>query len=251
MSTGIPYVDETWNPVVGCSAVSEGCRYCYAEQLHTQRHKAYRAGKQVPKQYAEPFKTVQCLPDRLGIPAKWRKPRRIMVCSMADIFHDDVPSTFIGQAWGMMRDAKQHTFLVFTKRIERAERMLSVSVQEPAPNIQLIVSVEDQKTADERIPLLLDCPVAVRGVSYEPALRLVHFTPYPRLDWVIFGGESGPNARPCELQWARGTRDWCRATGTAFYMKQLGSYNGRDHAKFETFPKELQVRAYPKEGQTK
>lgn len=284
MATGIPYVHETLNLTGGCTPVSAGCDHCWAKRLHEQKRKMKWKGR--PKQYDKPFSEVQLFPERLKIPVKRRKPTRFMVCSMGDLFHEDVPEHFIARSWAMMREENRHTFLVFTSRVGRASNLLPVLTDFdrscPPPNIQLIASVEDQATANARIPPLLECPVAIRGVSYEPALGPVDFSDWLRrpgwsvcesmecggceegdepcddykelesraaIDWIIFGGESGPDPRPCEDDWARDAYWQCKhdwQDGTAFYMKQLGSWYGRDHAKFETFPKDLQVREFPK-----
>jgi len=216
-----------------------------------------------PRQYDLPFSQVQLLPDRLDQPLRWRKPRRIFVDSMADLFHEDVPGNFIRSVFEVMANAQQHTFQVLTKRPERMHELLNKPVVGepphrvwprpwPLPNVWLGVSCEDQQTADERIPLLLETPAAVRFVSAEPLLGPVELTRLPshydgddrpllrldalrgghwcgpgqfgpdtaHLNWVIVGGESGPHARPMELAWARSIRDQCRAAGVAYFGKQ-------------------------------
>jgi protein gp37 len=115
----IEWTDATWNPVVGCTKVSEGCRNCYAYSLHDMRHKAYSDGKKLPKQYALPFKEVQVFSDRLDMPLRWKKPRKIFVNSLSDLFHDDVPDDFISKVWDVMWACPQHTFQILTKRPER------------------------------------------------------------------------------------------------------------------------------------
>jgi protein gp37 len=119
-NTGISWTDRTWNPVVGCTKVSQGCKHCYAKTLHDMRHKAFAEGKlQNIPQYAQPFETVQTLPDRLNDPYRWRKPSRVFVNSMSDLFHDDVPGEFIAQVFAVMSGNPQHTFQVLTKRPAR------------------------------------------------------------------------------------------------------------------------------------
>jgi protein gp37 len=215
---------------------------------------------------------VPTLPDALGDPLKWRKPARVFVNSMSDLFHDAVPFEFIAAVFGAMAACPQHTFQVLTKRPARAVEFFrwakakvtgggdpgwSLSVAWPLPNVHLGVSVENQETADARIPHLLQCPAAVHFVSYEPALGPVDFAPYLRpnwdvfvgpcgcserrdpwtrcdncihtLRWVIVGGESGPSARPFDVAWARSTIEQCRAAGTKCFVKQLGArpeFNG-------------------------
>ncbi len=154
--TKIEWCDEVWNPVTGCTKVSEGCRNCYAERI-AKRFWGER-----------PFSAVQCHADRLDAPLHWRKPHRVFVNSMSDLFHPDVPDRFIGWVFSRMGMAKNHTFMSLTKRPERMKDFLRGL---PAlKNVWLGVSVENQQTADERIPLLLETPAAVRFVSIEPML---------------------------------------------------------------------------------
>jgi len=277
--TKIEWADRVWNPVTGCSKVSEGCRNCYAERL-AKRFWGERE-----------FTEVQCHEERLGDPMKWKKPARIFVNSMSDLFHHDVPIGFIAGVWSSMLVADHHTFIVLTKR---PKRMLDVVSKlygdqffytQHLPNVWLGVSAEDQQTADERIPLLLETPAAKRVVSIEPALGPVdigmskhwpsrwvrlswtvrsdlpfikpvaiaepgiyraesnrhgalsvmtenillgikpdEFKCLPKLDWVIMGGESGPNARAMHPDWAKSVRDQCQAAGVPFFFKQWGEW---------------------------
>src|SRR5690348_14696881 len=164
----IQWTDASWNPVVGCKRVSAGCDHCYAFQLHDQRHIAWKRGRwdAAPKQYRLPFSKVQLLPERLNDPLRWRKPRRVFVNSMSDLFHEDVPGEFINQVWNTMRNAKQHTYQILTKRPERLlewtqtkARATGWPINEIWPDwIWLGVSVENQAAADERIPVLLETP---------------------------------------------------------------------------------------------
>ena len=229
--TTIAWTDKTWNPTTGCSKVSQGCKNCYAERIF---HRPYPG---------RAFTDVRCHPERLDQPLRWRKPRRIFVNSMSDLFHEDVPDQFICDVFTIMRDAgveRGHVFQVLTKRPERmlafAKRYVDIYTA-PQPRVWLGVSVEDQATADERIPLLLQTPAAVRFVSYEPALGPVDFRwggmslpdyaphrPLPQLNWVIVGGESGPRARGFRVQWARDTVKQCKAAGVACFVKQLGAF---------------------------
>ncbi|GGB68779.1 DUF5131 family protein [Deinococcus soli (ex Cha et al. 2016)] len=202
--TAISWTDRVWNPVVGCTKVSQGCKHCYAFDVHGIRHKAYQEGKlQNIPQYAHPFTTVQLLPQRLMDPVRWRKSRRIFVNSMSDLFHEDVPEGYIDQVFGVMfvcaeREHNPHSFQVLTKRPERMRdylldpkrrwkvaQAISGRFEEgdswfdqiaygqgplTSPGIWLGTSVEDQRAADERVPLLLDTPAAVRFLSCEPLL---------------------------------------------------------------------------------
>ena len=327
--TSIEWTDKVWNPVTGCAKVSAGCAHCYAERMF---------GRNLPGMKGQKFSEVRCHDDRLEAPLHWRKPRRVFVNSMSDLFHEDVPCEFIDKVFAVMALCPQHTFQVLTKRPERmleyftadrdeliadkvvfdaygplAQYLRKVStwipdehdetdgghrvsapgywdwhVSLPLPNVWLGVSVENQQAADERIPLLLDTPAAVRFVSCEPLLGpvdLAHIdwvaelgriytresqkateysamfadmakavrgceweegrawrnaltgawfdgwdgddNPEPlhhTIDWVIVGGESGPNARPMHPDWARSLRDQCRDAGVPFFFKQWGEW---------------------------
>lgn len=258
-STGIEWTDSTWNPVVGCTKVSQGCKNCYAKELHDKRHKAYLSGAQLPDQYALPFEAVQLMPERLTAPLHWRKPRRVFVNSVSDLFHEDVPDEFIDRVFAVMALSPQHTFQVLTKRPERMRAYLNTPMRgaeidradprriggiysNPLPNVWLGTSVEDQAAAEARIGELLETPAAVRFLSCEPLLGPVNLKPkflhpldtitsvstrqtwtVPRIGWVIVGGESGPGARPCDIGWIRSIVGQCQAAGTACFVKQVGA----------------------------
>ncbi len=247
--TKIEWADRVWNPVTGCTKVSEGCRNCYADRL--ARRLAGRCG--YPKD--APFR-VTLHPEKLDDPLRWKKPARVFVNSMSDLFHKDVPFEFIDRVFAVMAEAHRHTFIVLTKRPERmleymsgdrysARRVFDLTsglagkfdcdLYWPLPNVWLGVSAENQASADERIPLLLQTPAAVRFVSCEPMLGPINLSPWvdPRLnvinrpqklDWLICGGESGPGARPMNPDWARSLRDQCQAAGVSFYFKQWGEW---------------------------
>ena len=238
----IEWTDATWNPVTGCTKVSPGCDHCYAERVTERFH-----GK-------GSFAKVTLHPGRLDQPLRWRRPRRVFVNSMSDLFHQDVPDELIVKAFAVMTLAPQHTFQVLTKRHGRMRSLLSGDfsgqitrtllddpqfarlgrwpvpsggVSWPLPNVWLGVSVENQQWADIRIPELLHTPAAVRFLSCEPLLGPVNIPSQSflrRLDWVIVGGESGPNARPMHPQWARDLRDQCQAAGVPFFFKQWGEW---------------------------
>lgn len=267
--TNIEWATKVWNPVAGCTRVSEGCRNCYAFELHNRRHKAFQNGAKLPKQYAKPFNEIQLFPDRLHEPLQWKKPQRIFVNSMSDLFHDDVPDWFLDEVFTTMAKAKQHTFMVLTKRPERMKRYMDscqrgadeIGGKFPWDNVWLGVSVENQKAADERIPLLLQTPAAIRFLSCEPLLgpvdlklsdsALYHMSNYwpplseytrvgELINWVIVGGESGPNARPIHPDWVRSLRDQCVNAGVSFFFKQWGEWaeatpNNIDFAKQNYF----------------
>ena len=235
MSTHIEWTDETWNPVVGCTKVSQGCKRCYAKTLHDKRHRAVLAGKKLHPQYLQPFETVQLMPERLDAPLHWRKPRRVFVNSVSDLFHEDVPDEFIGDVFRIMAEAERHTFQILTKRPGRMLAWFNEYLPEacsgeppapiwPLPNVWLGVSIENQKAADERIPLLLETPAAVRFLSCEPLLGPIELPDdCTGLDWVIVGGESGRDARQCDVIWIEDIIAQCDFGGVACFVKQLGS----------------------------
>jgi protein gp37 len=234
--TSIEWTDKVWNPVTGCTKVSQGCKNCYAERIF-QRPYPGRA-----------FTDVRMHPDRLDAPLNWRKPSRIFVNSMSDLFHEAVPFEFIERIYATMADANWHSFQILTKRPGRMLEFTKwqagndhISTAEWPRNVWLGVSVEDQKTADERIPQLLDTPAVVRWISAEPLLGPMNIADYvchlckdknersgwhdrPTLDWVVVGGESGPQARPMHPDWARALRDQCQAAGVPFFFKQWGEW---------------------------
>jgi len=319
----IGWCDTTWNPVVGCTPVSPGCLNCYAATMARRLEAMGRpeyVGLTVRKGGRAVFSgAVRCLPNRLTAPLRWRKPRRVFVNSMNDLFHEGVPFEFVDRVFVIMALCPQHQFQVLTKRPERMAEYLDVDrdgaltsvrlgvalrelvgrtpnwpdggIVEQAvdrfdrgggvlPNVWLGTSVEDQARADERVPHLLRCPAAVRFLSCEPLLGpvalkrhmaaaayriLQHSHPCdesrvpdhlryhgpPSPDWVIVGGESGPKARPCDVEWIRSIVVQCREAEVPCYVKQLGartvdgrlrSRSGADPAEW---PADLRVRQWP------
>jgi protein gp37 len=261
-STEIEWTDGTWNPVTGCTKVSAGCTHCFAETL---------AGRFWQDRK---FTDVRCHHDRLTQPLRWRRPRRIFVNSMSDLFHPAVPAHFIDQVFEIMgacdgRSGRpRHIFQILTKRPELIdEKLYAVTAELPLrylgggdylPNVWLGVSVENQATADARIARLIEIPAAVHFVSAEPLLDHVSFAGYlDKLDWVIVGGESGPGARPCRIEWIRDIVRECKAANVAVFVKQLGGVvYGGDNARIRLrdrkggdpseWPEELRVREYPR-----
>jgi protein gp37 len=244
--SSIEWTDATWNPVTGCTKVSEGCDHCYAETF-AERWRG------VPGHHFEHGFDVRLWPDRLTIPLTWRKPRRIFVNSMSDLFHPQISDEFIAEVFAVMISAPRHTFQLLTKRPGRMRHLLAcrdfaisaykvaisrydteVRAGWPLPNVWLGVSAETQKWADIRVPVLLDTPAAVRFVSAEPLLGPVNLAVAPEalggldwidlLDWVIVGGESGPRARPMHPEWVRDLRAQCGLARTAFFFKQWGNW---------------------------
>lgn len=280
--TKIEWSTHVWNPVTGCSPVSEGCRNCYARRM-AQRLKG-RCG--YPSD--DPFR-VTLRPERLEEPFKWKKPRRVFVNSMGDIFHEDVPYEFLDRVFAVMGRSQHHVFLLLTKRPDRMQAYLKagryeqildiaynlnfrpegmgMGISNPKnmqwwPNVWLGVTAENQQAADERIPILLQIPAAVRFVSCEPLLGPIdlrhiqtdvveidsltgdHGVYRPlagvsekKLNWVIVGGETGPGARPMNPDWVRSLRDQCQAAGVPFFMKQM--------SKREPIPDDLLIREWP------
>lgn len=239
--TGIEWTDATWNPTTGCDKVSPGCDNCYAMTL-AKRLKAMgspRYQRDGDPATSGPGFGVSQHPTALDQPIRWKRPRRIFVNSMSDLFHDQNPDSFIADVWAVMAEAKQHTFQILTKRHARMRTWTTANASDPLPNVHLGVSVEDQQRADLRIPHLQRTPAAVRFLSMEPLLGPVTFrwakwapvTDARHLDslkgigWVIVGGESGPGARPMHADWARALRDECNQAGVPFHFKQWGSHD--------------------------
>lgn len=296
----IEWTDATWNPITGCSVVSAGCKHCYAMKLAGGRlqHHPSRAGLTIDAK-AGPVWTgeVRLNGEWLDQPIRWARQRMVFVCAHSDLFHESVPDEWIDAIFGVMwaclygrNEQDGHIFQVLTKRAERMRNYFKTDRREawaraavnygggidpdglwdqvagfdgPHPRIWLGVSVENQEAADERIPMLLDTPAAVRWISAEPLLGPVDLTSVANplgvaegqryinalggfawecsgseyvdtcnigasIDWVVAGGESGPCARPMHPAWARDLRDQCAVAGTPFMFKQWGEYSGAD-----------------------
>lgn len=274
--TGIEWTQETWNPTTGCDRVSPGCDNCYALTM-AKRLKGMGSAKYQrdgdPRTSGPGFGLTEH-PGTLDDPFGWRKPRRVFVNSMSDLFHKDVSDEFIGSVFDVMARTPQHTYQILTKRPGRMRSLLNRwaandwtwrrhnllwcgATKGPLPNVWLGVSVDDQRWADVRIPLLLDTPAAVRFLSCEPLLGPVdlrlaltghcpehdfrggfcvqrHHPGVQHLGWVIVGGESGPGARPMDPDWARQIVDQCRDASVP--VGGLPEQWGAD----------LRVREYPK-----
>lgn len=281
-ASNIEWTDTTWNPVAGCAKVSAGCKHCYAETM-AARHVLMSAAQGRTSPYLPVVDAERrrwrgnfiTLPERLADPLSWRKPRRVFVNSMSDLFGEGVPFEFIAAVFGVMAATPRHTYQALTKRPARMVEFFAwcteVAADEfcgsrvdlviasaathvngdawdrnldragmaveggvwPLPNVWLGVSTEDQATADERIPLLLQVP-AVRFISAEPLLGPINLRRlrnggdalWPRsggLDWIIVGGESGPGARPCDVSWIRSIVRQCDEAGIPVFVKQLGA----------------------------
>jgi protein gp37 len=210
--SAIEWTDATWNPVTGCTKISPGCKNCYAERL------AFRLKAMGNPRYRAGF-DVTLHRDQIDLPLRWRQPKRIFVNSMSDLFHEAVPDGFIGEVFDVMAKAHWHTFQVLTKRADRL-RSLAPTLRW-APNIWQGVSVESAGYFS-RIDGLREVLAAVRVLSLEPLLGPLQDLPLQGIDWVIVGGESGPNCRPVSIDWVRDIRDQCRAVGVPFFFKQWG-----------------------------
>lgn len=209
--SSIEWTEATWNPVRGCTKVSEGCRYCYAETF-AERWRGI-AGHPYEKGF-----DLRTVPEVLDLPLRWKRPRMIFVNSMSDLFHEEVPYAFIQAVFDVMTRAPHHRFQVLTKR---AKRLTDLSSRLPWPrNVWLGVSIEDQANA-HRLAHLLKVPASVRFISFEPLLGPVDLD-LAGVQWVILGGESGPHARPMKADWARALRDRCRSKSIPFFFKQWG-----------------------------
>jgi protein gp37 len=220
-NSGIEWTDATWNPVTGCTMVSQGCKNCYAARM------ARRLQAMGVAQYADGFQ-VRTHSQLLALPTTWKQPKRIFVNSMSDLFHPEVPLEFIKRVFEVMEACPRHTFQVLTKR---DQRLAEVASDLPWPdNVWVGVSIENQ-SVDGRIGGLLQVPAAVRFLSCEPLLGPIAFGNLKDIDWVIVGGESGPKARPMDGDWARAIRDHCLENQVAFFFKQWGGVrkhlNGR------------------------
>ena len=216
-TTKIEWANKVWNPVTGCTPISEGCQHCYAARM--AKRLAGRYGYPSGDGFAVTFHQA-----RLNEPLRWKKPRKVFVCSMGDLFHDDVPDDWIKQVFNsMVTDVLQpclHTYMILTKRQNRMAEFFAKNARhgtKPWPNIWLGVTAENQARADERIPILLSIPAAKHFVSVEPMLEPV---PLYGLDWVIAGPETGPGARECKPEWIQDLADQCSGANVPFFDKR-------------------------------
>jgi len=326
--TKIEWSEFSWNPVVGCSKVSEGCLNCYAEKMAerlasiacspkkkaplTESELAYTNVVQmwhdpkIEKTYWKGWNgKTAFVESALEKPLHWKKPRMIFVCSMSDLFHESVPFEWLDKVMAIIALCPQHKFQILTKqqkrmleyytkpktlkgecvnnqilptvqfRVKKRVRTVVHHSQQyskqqlnmwdgrwPLPNLWLGVTCENQRTADERIPILLQIPAAVRFISFEPLLEDIdfnlierpnhfHSTPYgwlkyfgKQIHWIIIGCESGPKRRPCKLEWVRNIVSQCKAANVPVFIKQL-NINGKVEHNIEKFPEDLRIREYP------
>ena len=273
--TKIEWTEVSWNPITGCTPISEGCQNCYAARM--AKRLAGRYGYPADDPFRPRFHS-----DRLHEPYRWKSPKMIFVCSMGDLFHEDVPFDVVARIFDVIAQAMQHTYLILTKRpgvmarcVRKLENRRIARFDDMFPNVWLGVTVENQDAANERIPAILGTPAAVRFVSAEPMLgpvslwriRQDRWTIYNalegcgdtsrgvggqmspsvfgnKLDWVIIGCESGPGRRPMKLGWAVDLVHQCQAVGVPVFVKQIEIDGKVSHDPAE-WPPELRVREYP------
>lgn len=226
--SSIEWTNATWNPVAGCTIISEGCTNCYAMRM------AARLDAMLVDKYRNLTRKsggrsvwtgkVRLDPKALSLPLSWKKPKLIFVNSMSDLFHEAVPTEFIKSVWSTMEVANQHTFQVLTKRPERMAKLLTNPDFPRLPNVWLGTSVENSSTLD-RLDWLRKTPAAIRFVSFEPLIGSVKSADLSGIGWAIVGGESGPKARPIQEEWVQEIFDACRFSGAAFFFKQWGGVN--------------------------
>ena len=233
MNSQIEWTQSTWNPVTGCTKISEGCANCYAERM------AKRLLAMGQANYTNGF-NVTMHPHVLEHPLKWKKPQTIFVNSMSDLFHQGVSDDYIRRVAAVMRAADWHTYQVLTKRPDRMLRLLAGPLR-PAAKCSHIwwgVSVENRRHGLPRIDKLRDSGAAMKFLSIEPLLEDLGEFDLSGIDWVIVGGESGPRARPLHRDWVIRIRDLCATAGVPFFFKQWGGFQKSKHGR------ELDRRTY-------
>ena len=240
--------DKSWNPISGCSKVSEACKFCWAEAMA----KRFWGDRK--------FTDVQCHPERLEQPLHWRKPRRIFVCSMGDLFYEKVPFEFIDKVFGVMSANPWHIYQLLTKRPKRLAQYIRgnpIRRLRDCEYIHLGVSVENQDNL-WRLDELCKVSAAVKFVSFEPLLEKLNLVTIKwqsensaytesrlkNIDWVIIGAESGPKRRECKLEWVKDIVEQCKAANVPIFVKQL-SINGKVEHDITKFPKDLWIRRWP------
>ncbi|MFP4336387.1 MAG: DUF5131 family protein [Halothece sp.] len=305
MASNIQWTDETWNPIVGCSRISSGCANCYAAEAAKSPRLQQFSQYQTVKEWNGITEFVQ---SQLLKPLSWRSPKKIFVCSMSDLFHENTPFEWINKVFAVMALCPQHTFQVLTKRPERMLEyftetpnldtiistsrlsMHHVQARFPLPNVWLGTTCENQAMVDKRVPLLSQVPAVVRFLSCEPLLSPINLSAHlaiewseiaedwieawpgqqcysQKIQWVIIGGESGQNARPCHLDWMRSLVNQCQQAQIPVFIKQLGSHpinskpyidgmtnthyplklKDRKGGNIEEWPDQLRVREFPNE----
>ncbi len=216
-SSDIEWTDSTWNPVRGCTKISPGCKHCYAETFAER----FRGVPNHPYEFGFNPRTV---PEKLREPLKWKTPRKVFVNSMSDLFHPEVPNSYIRQVTDVMLEGNWHQYQVLTKRAERLRDLLSTDLffARCAKHIWWGVSVENKKHGFPRLDDLRKTPVAVRFLSIEPLLEDLGEIDLTGISWVIVGGESGHGARPMEKRWVESLLIQCKNQNVSFFFKQWG-----------------------------
>lgn len=224
----IEWTDATWNPISGCAILSPGCTNCYAmrmaARLQAMGHAAYEGTTRKSGERPVWTGVLHLNEGTLEIPQRWRKPRKIFVNSMSDLFQDGVPDEFVRRVWNAMEQAHWHIFQILTKRPENMLRIVVENRLPILPNVWLGTSVENAAYA-KRISILRGVPASIRFVSFEPLLGAVGHPSLKGIHWAIVGGESGPRARPMRPEWIEEIRTQCCKSGTAFFFKQWGGKN--------------------------
>ena len=214
--TKIEYCTKVWSIITGCTPVSAGCDQCWASRQ-------IRSGRTPAVHGSTDFSKITFHPSRLDEPLLWRKPQRVFVCSMGDLFHEDVPNAALSAISVMIRECSWHTFLILTKRPERMKHYIS-SIN-PIRNLWLGVSVESPDYL-WRVDHLRQTPAALRFISFEPLIADVGKVDLTGISWAIVGAESGPRRRPCNIEWVRSLKDQCVAARVPIFIKQA-SINGK------------------------
>jgi protein gp37 len=217
VQSAIEWTDATWNPVRGCTKISPGCKFCYAERF-AERFRG------VPGHPFERGFDLRLVPEKLTDPLRWQSSKMIFVNSMSDLFHERIPDAYIEAVAHVMVQANWHTFQVLTKRSMRLRDLLRTKLKfaQERRNIWWGVSVENRKQGVPRIEHLRQTEAAVKFLSVEPLLENIGEVNLDGIDWMIVGGESGPGARPIQVQWVRALRKQCRDSGVKFFFKQWG-----------------------------
>jgi len=240
LDSAIEWTDATWNPVRGCTKVSDGCKHCYAETFAER----FRGVKGHP--YEQGF-DLRLVTEKLAEPLRWRNPKMIFVNSMSDLFHENVPDDYVVAVANVMVAANWHTYQVLTKRSDRLRQLLKTSLRFAANQAHIWwgVSVENRKYGLPRIENLQNTDATMRFLSVEPLLEDLGKFDLSGIDWVIVGGESGPGARPMKKEWVVSVRDRCKCEGVPFFFKQWGgvrkSAAGRelDGKTYDEFPQRV------------
>lgn len=229
--TQIEWTDATWNPVAGCSVVSSGCTHCYAMSM-ARRLEAMGISKYDGLTRRTGNRTVwngTVREDRMALsrPHAWKRPRKVFVNSMSDLFHEQVSDSFIMEVWEVMRETPRHHYQILTKRPERMAQLVAGRIKHILPNVWLGTSVENREVV-ERVDHLRLAPAAIRFISFEPLIGSVGIVDLTGIDWAIVGGESGRAARPIREEWIDEIHSQCLLGDTAFFFKQWGTW-GKDN----------------------